>query len=521
MVSTNSEIERLTLRDYILILLLLILVAGPYLLAQRAAGEAFVFGGFLLNPIDGNSYLAKMYQGWLGNWSFTLPYTAQVGQGHFIFLFYLALGHLARLSGLSLLLTYHLARLVGALCLALALHQFLAQPPERPKYLGWAFALALFGSGMGWLALPFGKFPSDFWVAETYPFLSAYTNPHFALGLALLLWLLLAARDPRRPGWLCLLLALALAVAMPFGVAMALAVLGALAAWEAWAGWRAGQGWKALWRQLPQRFLWTLSGGGPVLLYYLWVTQTDPLLAGWNAQNLTPSPPLWDLALSLSPALLLALPGAWLAWKRRIPSDRLLLVWALLGLGLLYLPLGLQRRLMTGLYIPLIGLAGLGLEQIETRLGKRTGLLATLTLVFALLTNLLVLLAGQQGARTHAAELYLQRGEASALAWIAQDTPPQSLVLASPGMGLFIPAYTGRRVLYGHPFETVNAVQEQAAVEQFFSAGVQAGRDFLAQRGVDYILYGPRERALGNWLEQSGLPIVYQADGIVIYAAQP
>ena len=41
------------------------------------------------------------------------------------------------------------------------------------------------------------------------------------------------------------------------------------------------------------------------------------------------------------------------------------------------------------------------------------------------------------------------------------------LILSSPEMGLFIPAQTGRRVLYGHPFETVNADAEKDLVLVF------------------------------------------------------
>jgi hypothetical protein len=43
----------------------LILITGPYLWAYLTTGSDHFFGGFLFNPIDGNSYLAKMYQaGW-------------------------------------------------------------------------------------------------------------------------------------------------------------------------------------------------------------------------------------------------------------------------------------------------------------------------------------------------------------------------------------------------------------------------------------------------------------------------
>ena len=70
------------------------------------------FLDFLYNPQDGNSYLAKMYQGWEGNWRFVLPYTAEAGEGAYLFLFYILLGHIARVCGLSPILIFHLVRVL-------------------------------------------------------------------------------------------------------------------------------------------------------------------------------------------------------------------------------------------------------------------------------------------------------------------------------------------------------------------------------------------------------------------------
>ena len=81
-----------------------------------------------------------------------------------------------------------------------------------------ALILALFGSGLGWISALFGGITSDFWVAEAYPFLSMYTNPHFPLGLGLLLIyfdrLISGERGKNTP--LIMLLGLIVAVIQPF-----------------------------------------------------------------------------------------------------------------------------------------------------------------------------------------------------------------------------------------------------------------------------------------------------------------
>ena len=176
-------------RNVTIILVLLILTL-PFYIATRYAGTEYDFGGFFLNPIDGNTYLAKMYQGWEGNWKFTLPYTDEPGEGVYLFTYYLLLGHLAHQVGASLIFTYHFARLVGAILLFAALYRFFCSLFIDRRTVVLAFVLAVVGSGMGWLASLFHWITADLWVAEGYPFLSAYTNPHFPLSIAMMVWLL-------------------------------------------------------------------------------------------------------------------------------------------------------------------------------------------------------------------------------------------------------------------------------------------------------------------------------------------
>jgi hypothetical protein len=512
-------------------IIVLALVSLPFVLADRASGPDAVFAGFLFNPIDGNSYLAKMYEGWRGDWQFTLPYTAQKGQGSYLFLFYLFLGHVARLTGLSLPVTFHLTRLIGTGFMLWSLYHFLDATIGYTGKTGLAFALAALGSGLGWLVFLFGPFTSDFWVAEAYPFLSAFATPHFTLGIALLLFMLSpqTAEYERNKGiwsrgiWVGLA-GLGLAVISPFGVAIAMIISGITLAWDGLLVWRHS-------RQTPhlaerhlkwvgdaglqsglRRLLWVVVLGSPLLLYDLWVVKVDPLLAGWNAQNLTPSPPLWDVIISLSPALLLAAPGAWVAFRHNTPGERRLLVWLISGLALLYLPFGLQRRFMMGLFIPVVGLAIVGLQILQ----EKRRLLPLVVFILSLPTTLLILLAAQHGIQTQDAQLYLTRDEMQAFTWLSANTPPDSLVLAAPETGLFIPAFTGRRVLYGHPFETVNAQAEQAELTRVFQSGGQPAQ-FLQQHKVNYLFWGPRERQTGD-LSTAGLKVVYQNGGVTIFA---
>jgi hypothetical protein len=261
------------------------------------------------------------------------------------------------------------------------------------------------------------------------------------------------------------------------------------------------------------RLLAVLLGGLPLLFYDLWISHSDPLLAGWNAQNLTPSPPAWDLLLSFSPVLILAFVGAW-SGGIRSAGGRIAGVWAVLAFFFLAIPFGLQRRFMVGLYVPLAVLALFALDRIGKKWRVRGTRLIGLVLLLSIPTNLLVLLAGVHGAQTLDQRLYLTAAENQAMDWLEENTPPDALVLAAPETGLFLPAQTGRRVIYGHPFETVNAEWEKASVIAFFETGNEA---YLFERDVDYIFYGPREDALGDSLPLRVLETVFDSGDVTIY----
>lgn len=523
-----NPMSKKSLSVFITIFLLMIFL--PYLLAWGMSGKDFVFNGFLLNPIDGNSYLAKMYEGWSGEWKFTLPYTVDAGEGAYLFLFYLFLGHLSRWTSIPNQFLFHAIRMVGAGVLGLSIAAFCNRIfKDHPGYVGTIIWLTAFGSGLGWLVVFGGLLPSDFWVAEAYPFLSAYSNPHFPLGLAALMGILLLKMEDRKPWHIAIYLGggLFLSVVLPFGLVVAGVILGGILVWE-WVEDRPFQGAersKRFWLGILP-LVGTMALGGPLLLYQFWVSMTDPVVSGWNAQNLTPSPPLWDFFLSFSPALLLAIPGAWQIWRNKThPARRLLLTWFFAGLVLIYLPFSLQRRFILGFYIPTAALAGFGLMYFKEKMKERGRWLAPVLLGLSLMTNILLILGALLNVMGHSNQIYLSRGEYQALQWIIENSPSSAVIVCSPQMGSYIPAWTGRRVIYGHPFETVNARVEEQAVEEFFRGTMTAvdAQSWLEQKRGNYVFWGKREQKLAEdlssweaWASRA-LDVIYQEDSVTIY----
>jgi hypothetical protein len=514
--NTDMQLRRERWLVGILIFVFLALITLPFVYASLAADSNHAFGGFLLNPIDGNSYLAKMREGYDGAWLFTLPYTAQPGAGAAINLYYVFLGHVARWSGLSLIIVFHTARLFGSLLLSLALYRFFRSIIREalPRLL--AFALALFGSGLGWLALVFGAFTSDFWVAEAYPFLSTFSNAHFPMGLALQIVLLTPldarARFGKKQTFLAAAGAALLSIIYPFGWIVAVLIL------AVWLFWQAVH--RAKLAGELARWLSVFLGGLPFAMYSLWVVYAQPILRQWTQQNLTPAPAPLDLLIALSPAFLLALLGAYRAFRTNNKPFLFLGFWFLIGLLLVYFPGNLQRRFMSGLYVPVVGLALFALDwQRENQRQFRT--LAVALTILSLLTNVILVTSGLQASHTQNAALYLQRTELNAFQWLDEHASG-AVVLASADSGLFIPAYSSARVIYGHPFETAEADARRPEVLRFFGELTSiAAEDYLRVTGVDYVFYGPRERTLGPLPVLLDWNPVYSADGIEIWAPDP
>ena len=494
---------------------------APYLVAWQAQPFGYVFSGFLVNPIDGFSYLAKMRQGTAGSWLFHLPYAAEAGAGALLFTYYLLLGHVGRIVGASSLTVYHLARLIGTAAMLGAASFFFRTTLTESRARTWAMALTLFGSGLGWIGVGVGRLPIDLWVPETIPFFSAYANAHFPLAAAGMLTAMtvLSAPDLRRGlRWGGAGLAgLVLALVQPFAV---LPVVAVGVVWAAWARMRppADSPAKDVPRQQLVAALVFMAASLPWLVYDVWVTTVQPALAVWSAQNLTPTPPPLDVLLGYGVVLGLAIASLFVFRPQTSSGGRLLVAWLLLGLILVFVPFGLQRRMLLGIFFPMAALAGLVFSRLALG-GRGQRWLAYLLFVLCLPSNLVILAATLGGALAQEPELVMGSAERAAYAWIADEIPAGSLILAGEVTGNRLPAYADVRVRYGHPFETPHAAGELAWVESIYRSADSTGHVLaeMRRRGVEYVYVGPRERTMGALAWLAALDPVYQDEAVAIY----
>ncbi len=511
----------------------------PYLLGWVVQDELWRFTGFVVSIEDGNAFIAKMLSGTAGDWLFRTPYTAFPQQGFLIFLPYILLGKLAGAPGTheKLVLLYHTFRFLAGLLAILATYDLIAffVRPVRDRRLG--LVLAVVGGGLGWLLVLLGtekwlgSLPLDFYSPESFGFLSLYIYPHYALARALLLWGLLAylgaAARPDggtslpaaglRVGVLWLLAALTQPfTGMVAGMVVVIYLL-VLAGWQLLrAARRLATDWPRLW-EMAQLGFWAGLLPAPFILYNLVSSRLDPFLKQWTEQSQFASPHPLHYLLAYGLLLPLVIPGARRLWRAADWRSKLPVAWALALPALAYAPVSIQRRLPEGVWVALVVLAMAGLEGRSRRWAA--------FLALALPSTALLLLGGALQVRQPAEPAFRPAAEVAVFRCLAEQLDGrQAVVLSTYDSGNPLPAWAPAYVVLGHGPESVGFAETEGKITAFYQSRTTDDERlaWLQEMGIDYVFWGPHERALGAWDPGSAsfLSPVCQAGDYGIYGTR-
>jgi hypothetical protein len=486
-----------------------------------ANGMDWQFMGVLNNYRDGATYLSKMVQGMEGTLLINFRHTPEPHDGVFIQVLYPALGQVARLVGIPPIALFHAARVVASLIMYLALYHLSATIWTRIRSRKIFFIVASIGSGLGWFFSGGDtRFP-DLSIAEIFPFYSSLVNVHFPLALACLALLcstmILVFRpgsndDPgiQNGGLITGLLSLTLALLfpqalVPFIMAVSLYV---------------GVYWLQKRRITMRELRWLLVlmlPPLPVGAYYAAIVMYNPVIAEWNRQNVTLAPSPIVFILGLGVPLAVALPGIYRAVRRfESDGDRFILLWLVAMFVLIYLPTNIQRRFAAGMMIPIAYFATRALEDfwfqyINRRWRYRLLIpavpLMTMSYVVVLLANLNI----TPGP-------FLQRDYAVAFQWIKENKSADDVILASEKVSVWIPSWVGARIVYGHPFETLQSDVKSQQVLAWYSTNATDCETLLNQYSVSYVIFGPQEQALGTTPCLDDLTSVFRSGDVTVYA---
>ena len=475
-------------------LALAVVTAIPYVYAYAVQPPGHVFVGFFYLWDDATTYIAKMREGWEGAWAWQNRYTTESSGTAYLFMFWILLGHLAALTGLPLLIVFHLARVAGAFALMGAGWLFICHFVEDRAARRFALFFLAFGLGLGLVLWALGHpvingnqtEALDLRMPELSAFYSVLALPHFAwsgvfaaLGVALTLkaiqrgslvlgvlaglaWLGQASIHPQMP------------VLMGGATAVALVLRPARPR-----GWAAA----AMAFAIP----------APYILYSYLAFVGNPEVERWtfHSKNAV-APETVSLLLALAPQLVLALIGLPGALRRRSREDLFLLAWIVLLGAILYLPNpagDLRRRFFDAIYLPLVVLGARGLyEAIVPRLRslRARRLLPFSYVAFATIGSAFLVLAPIAVAGEP--QYVISRSEYDGLNWLA--TQPAGRVLCMPGVGLYVPAYSSDTVYVGHYDETFDYANKTRTAFSVLT-GQSDIEEFVAQNHIRYVIWTP------------------------------
>jgi hypothetical protein len=518
--------------------ILVALTLIPYAWALSASDSTYVFMGVLFNPLDSATYLSKIQQGIDGAWLFELRHTPQSHDPAGFHLFYLLLGHLARLLGLSDVVIFHLARVATNFFMFTTLYHLGASIWTRIRPRRLFFALTAVGSGMGWLALVFSneQLAPDLFVPEGFPLLAAYTNPHFPLAIgcgALAAAIFLRAFRPGfteaptidNGGISLVILSIVLSLVSP---QLVITLGSTLVAYILVRGYiltsasRKSDKYKKKLKESARTLTlfnfefplhevrWAsmyILPAFPVALYYIMVYQFNDTFGDFNNQNVTDSPNIILFVFGYGLLLIVAIPGLIRAFRQFEPDgDQLMLVWVVANITAIYVPFALQRRFFLGLIIPIVYFAVRAIEDywLEMIVPRLHVPALILMFVFILPTHAFTFgapLAFTVFDREAGAEnwLLLRQDYLDVFDYLDRNAQANDVVLASPQIGLWLPSKTAQRPFYGHEFETVPAGLRYEQMLDFYQ-GVDC-QTILSGEGlpftIDYVLWGPNEDSLG------------------------
>jgi hypothetical protein len=476
-----------------------LLAALPYLAGEYAENERWVFSGAVYDRQDLSVHLATMHLGARGEWAYRFLFTGEPVGEAYVKLFYIWLGHLSRVVGVSPLLTYHLSRWVLGMIACLAIYLLLAQLFKEVSARRMAFLLVVGGSGLGWLQWIGGWVPQadlspmDFWLIDGYVFFSLLTLPHFALAIALLSGMVITfIHHLRKPGWWKVPLAAGCGVLLQ-SIQPYAPILGDAAITGALVG-SLGKDRSLLWQGLSA---WVIIGLAqiPQLAYQLMIF-ARPEWRQFAEQNITLTPPagylLWGYGLFWVPALI----GFWYSLRKQDLGGWTAAVWIGVALVLAYVPWNLQRRFLLGLTLPLGVLAAKSYQFVRARWpAPRWGTIAWLWVGLAMVSSLYLSLGGVQYILSRPKAAFDPLMLVQAVDWLGKAASEEDLVCASEPTSRLVAERSGLRVFLGHPIETLDYERKKAQIEDFFAG--ERPISWVEQVGCQWLIIGPYEAELG------------------------
>jgi hypothetical protein len=523
---TKKEIIALIVWSIFIIILSII----PYLIGASYCPPGMKFMYFIGNNFDQNSYIAWMKQAQEGNILFEDKFTTEPHPKVFFHPFFLFCGIFSSITGIDLLITYHLIRVIFTFILLILVYLFSSIFLSKIHYKLFFLMLISLSSGLGWLAphpllSPLGNnyqiMSIDMWVSEAITFLIILTKPLFITALILMIsiFILILKSYETKKVYLSVIagiLGAILGLIHPYDIITIYSVNIIYLIWI-----------RGNYKQIKS-FIIFLILSLPAIIYEYIIFTFTPVFKEW-AKTFTLSPNPYSFIIGYGFIGLFAFIYIYYNWDKKSKKDIFLISWVFTVLLLSYFPIRFQRRLILGLHIPLTLLATNGIFKYVIPWIKNKpffkkineAILLLIIFVLTIPTNIRYIIDDLYHTKTYYLNYNLYNEDVEALKWVDKNIPSSETVLASFVIGIYIPGWTGNKVYVGHYDQTINANEKLKRIRIFFNneTTINERINLIKESKARYIYYGPFERIVGtpNFDKMDFLKKIYQNEKVSIY----
>ncbi len=482
----------------------------PYVYQKQNSTPDKIYTGSFPIILDKPTYLAEMVQGKENNWKIIDKYTSEPQKPVLIYTLYVLMGHVARISGLSLESVFFIGRFFFGLILLYTVIYFIRCFIYSENQRKLAYLFALFSSGFGWLTQIYSI---DTWLPDTIPMVRFSYFPHIMMAnaaffLALLFfWRIFEEKNNRRWAILAGILLFVLNFVLPFSGLMLYFLAISLTFILYFKN-------KNSVTKNARNILLFYALSVPSLLYLGYLGTQDKIWSIIEKQNILPSPPPINIITGYGLVLFLSLYGLLILYRKDQVKGLFFTVWILSVPVLAYIPLWIypmQRRFLeTGFYVPLAITASFGAKGIYDHI-KSKGIKdfkLKLVSIFGMFIFPFMIAGNIQNwlqfkyffKQTDNSDFYTPKENIDAIEWLRDNSPENSIILSSLHSGNLIPYYANRTVYLGHAPSTLYVGDKYYEVENFYSEKYLPNEmfEFLKERKIDYVFYSNEEWSIGN-----------------------
>jgi hypothetical protein len=523
--------NRTSLKDFlwfsVIAITILVFISIPNWVAHSAETDNLLFRGAYFDEVDYSVHISMMQAGRMGDWAYEMRFTSEAHQPAFLRMFYIVLGHISKWVNLSVEKTYLFALWFFGFIALYSIYQLCLKVFREKKLALIAFLLCTIGGGAGWLQLIFNSMatqtivPIDFSLIDAYVFFSISVFPSFSFTLALMAVSLTLYLDYLSTGkWLLVVIVGLLALLSQITNPIAFAVIDIAFAGATFCLW-----WKNKEIKLHQFYALAIIACAqiPLFAYSFLILERDPFWSQFTFQNQTPSPAPSYYVWGFAPFWLTAIYGMVLAFREKNVDMVAMSAWIISGFILAYLPLGIQRRFLLGITIPLGIVAIYGLNYVIKLISIKLPLILKYDrfvyftyILFSSFSLINLCLGSSLYIKTLPEDKFYPRDLENALIWLDNNAAPNDFVLGNIRTGQLIAQRTRLKAYVGHPMETLFFDSKTAAVEAYYRGETPNG--WIEQTPIQWVVYSLYEKEFTpTFIPEPDLELVYQNDTVQIY----